>query len=131
MLEQVQQRAVNMVVGLKSNSYEGKYKELNITSLHERRMRGDMIQVWKYLHGQNCGGNELFKMASEQHDRTSRHTSKPLNICRENSRLEVRKNFFTPRSVDRWNRLPDYVQGAEDLNSFKNEHDKFSQQTKY
>ena len=84
-----------MVVGLKSNTYEQKLKELDLTSLQERRMRGDMIQVWKYLHRQNCGGNELFKMANEQHVRSSRHISKSLNICRTDGRLEVRKNFFT------------------------------------
>ena len=128
LIEKVQKRAVDMVAGLKSNSYEGKLNELNLTTLQERRIRGDMIQVWKYLHGQNCGGNKLFQMANRQHVRSSRHTVKPFNISRIDSRLEVRKNFFTSRCIDTWNRLPDYVQASEDLNSFKNEYDKFSSQ---
>ena len=124
LLEKVQQRAVGMVVGLKSKSYEGKLKELGLPSLYDRRLRGDMIQVWKYLHGHNPGGDKLFKMASDQ-SRYSRHTSKIWNISRTESKLEVRKNFFVCRCVDKWNSLPHKVQGAEDLNAFKNAYDKF------
>ena len=61
LLEQVQRRAVNMVVGLRAKSYEGKLKELNLTTLKERRERGDLIQVWKYVHGQNSGGMGMFE----------------------------------------------------------------------
>ena len=124
LLEKVQQRAVGMVVGLKSKSYEGKLKELGLPSLYDRRLRGDMIQVWKYLHGHNPGGDKLFKMASDQ-SRYSRHTSKIWNISRTESKLEVRKHFFVCRCVDKWNSLPHKVQGAEDLNAFKNAYDKF------
>ena len=54
-----------MVVGLKSSTYEGKLKEINLTSSEERRLRGDMIQVWKYMHDKNCGKDGLFRMANE------------------------------------------------------------------
>ena len=129
LLEKVQRRAVNMVVGLKATSYEGKLKELGLTSLKSRRERGDMIQTWKYVHNQNPGGDKLFKMASEQHTRSSRHTSKVLNICPTFPKLEVRKNFFTSRCVEKWNMLPHIVQDAQDLNSFKNKYDGYLLQT--
>ena len=112
MLEQVQERAVNMVVGLRSTSYLDKLKELNLMSLQERRVRGDMIQTWKYLHGQNPGSG-LFGMAGDQHSRSSRHTTKPWNIARADAKLEIRKNFFTSRCVERWNSLPHSVQNVE------------------
>ena len=129
LLEKVQMRAVNMVVGLVSTSYEGKLRELNLTSLSERRARGDMIQVWKYLHKQNPGGERLFKMSNEQHTRLSRHTFKPWNISRPHANLDVRRNFFTMRVVDKWNSLPHEVQDAEDLNQFKNPYDAFQRTT--
>ena len=50
LLEQVQRRAVKMVYGLRATTYEGKLKELGLTTLAARRERGDMIQVWKYVH---------------------------------------------------------------------------------
>ena len=53
LLESIQKRALNMVVGLNSTSYEDKLKETCLPSLQERRVCGDMIQTWKYVHGVN------------------------------------------------------------------------------
>ena len=125
LLEKVQERAVNMVTGLRSKTYEGKLRELNLPSLYDRRIRGDLIQTWKYLHHHNPGGEKLFKMAGDQHQRLSRHTQKPWNIAPTNSRLEVRRNFYTSRCVEKWNMLPHGVQDVEALNEFKNAYDKF------
>ena len=121
LLEGVQKRAVNMIVGLRSSTYEGKLREVGLTTLRERRVRGDMIQVWKYLHKHNPGGDKLFKMANAQHSRLSRYTYKPWNISRVIAKLEVRRNFFTSRVADKWNSLQDAV----DLNTFKNNYDAF------
>ena len=123
LLERVQRRAINMVRGLKATSYEGKLHELGLTTLEQRRERGDMIQVWKYLHDQNPGKDNLFEMANAHHIRSSRYTSKPWNICQTFANLEVRKNFFSSRCTEKWNCLPHVVQDAQDLNSFKNKYD--------
>ena len=115
-----------MVTGLVSKTYEGKLRELNLPSLFDRRIRGVMIQTWKYLHHQNPGGEKLFRIAGDQHQRLSHHTQKPWNIARTNpGRLEVRRNFYTSRCVDKWNMLPHGVQNEEILNEFKNAYDKF------
>ena len=121
LLEQVQRRAVNMVAGLKSRSYEGKLKELGLTSLEERRKRGDLIQVWKYIHG----GSNLIRLASDQHARLSRQTAKPYNICRVDAVKEVRKNFFVSRCVESWNSLPHCLQAEETLVDFKKSLDAY------
>ena len=115
LLEQVQRRAVNMVIGLKAKTYEEKLKELGLTSLQERRKRGDIIQAWKYVHE----GSNLIRLAPGQHARLSRHTAKPLNICRVEADKEVRRNFFIVRCVDLWNNLPHVIQAEEDLVEFK------------
>ena len=125
-LEKVQERAVNMVVGLHAKDYHGKLRELRLTTLEDRRTRGDMIQTWKYMHGQNPGGEQLFKKSDVQHGRLSRHTSKPWNIAIPDSRLEVRKNFYSARCVRNWNSLPHRVQNLDNLNEFKNAYDKLS-----
>ena len=50
-LENVQRRVVKMVSGLKSADYEGRLKELGITTLEERRHQADMLYVYKVLTG--------------------------------------------------------------------------------
>ena len=56
LLECVQHRATRMVPGLAKLSYEERLKKLGIPSLSYRRFRGDMIEVYKYLHGLYCIG---------------------------------------------------------------------------
>ena len=52
-LEKVQQQAVGMVSGLRSNTYEGKLRELGMVLLKHRREQSDMIKVYKIVYGIN------------------------------------------------------------------------------
>ena len=125
LLEKVQKRAVNMVVGLRSSSYADKLKEVGLTTLADRRVRGDVIQVWKYLHGYTPYNPTMLRPSSSQHTKLTGHTEQPFNLARRNSRLDIRKNFFTVRAVDEWNRVPHSIQRLEDINELKIEYDKF------
>ena len=113
-----------MVCGLDDLSYEEKLKKVKLTSLEDRRLRGDMIQVWKFIHGKSIMDPRTFTMAATSNSRTTRHTAKPFNITKKAGRLEVRRNFFTVRAVDPWNQLPTPTQDAEDIIGFKSAYDK-------
>ena len=51
MLEGVQRRATKMIPGLRNLSYEERLKKLGMFSLRSRRLRGDMIEAFKTIHG--------------------------------------------------------------------------------
>ena len=50
-------------------------------------------------------------------------------IYKVRSRGEIRRNFFSQRVVDHWNKLPQEIIAADSVNIFKSRLDKFWRQT--
>ena len=50
-VENVQRRATKMLSHLKKCSYSERLHKLKLPSLEHRRLRGDIIETYKYLHG--------------------------------------------------------------------------------
>jgi len=118
-LEKVQKRAIRMVSGLKSESYEDRLKELGLTTLEERRHQIDMAQVYKILNGKDrVDWNSWFRLARDG-PRETRRAADPLNLQLRPARLEVRRNFFSNRVVESWNSIPAELKRAKNLKGFK------------
>jgi hypothetical protein len=121
-LEKVQKRAVNMVSGFRARSYEERLLELGITTLEERREHLDMVQTYKILKGVDNVSREIWFDMASQGTRATRQSADPLNIRPQASRLEIRRNFFSQRVVEKWNKVPKDVKNAPSVQAFKQGH---------
>ena len=133
-IEGVQKRAIKNCRGLRG-SYEEKLKCVGLTSLCDRRMRGDMIQTFKILKGiDHVDYKTWFTKVNECHQRTRLAVSvsdngeilHSENLLEPQSRLDIRRNFFSCRVVQPWNNLPPCVQNAADVQDFKVKYDDFT-----
>ena len=127
-LEDVQRRAVRMVSGLSSNSYEERLAELGLSTLEERRTRGDLIQTWKILHGHDDVKESIwFNRLAANASRETRASSAPYTLAQNVANTDLRRNMFSYRVVRLWNALPNNVRESQTINMFKNSYDKWAQ----
>ena len=92
-IEKIQRRATKLIPHLRHPSYKKKLQALELPSLDFRRRRGDMIQVFNIMNELDRLDPEIFFLRAE--GRCTRGHKDKLLVC--HSRLEIRKNVFSPR----------------------------------
>jgi len=111
-LECLQRRTARLVEGLEGMACEEQLRTLGLSSVEQRRLRGNLIALCSLLGlgGSGEGGAELFSLGSSD---GMRGNGSKLHWGR--FRLDFRKRFFTERVVKHWNRLPGEVVDAPSL----------------
>lgn len=129
LIENVQKRSMKLIrwtprekeiIG--SMTYEDCLKYLNLTTLRIRRLRGDLIEMYKLFHGYyDVDPLTIFELRRECRTRANHH------LCLEvqNTRLEIVHRSFKHRVVKHWNRLTEDIINASSLNMFKNRLDEY------
>ena len=123
-LEKVQHRATKTLES-RHLSYENRIKKLGLTTLEQRRHRGDFIQCFKIIHG-------LDKVNWCTENKIQGNWKKDLNSRRHNLQLtrelvqncESRHFFLMNRIATPWNNLPIKIVNSKSVNCFKNALDK-------
>ena len=87
-------------------SYKDRLSKLRLTTLIERRARGDIIEVFKIFRGLCNYGETFFKFSRSG-----------MNIVINTHSAGT--NTFQMRVVKYWNKIPDYVKLAENVCNFK------------
>ena len=99
-----------MVPGIKDKGYEVRLRMLNLFKLSKRRLRGDLIEAFKFIKGINKVDVQLFRVSL-----VSRTRGHKWKLAKEKFHTDIRKYFFTQRVVNVWNSLPGHVVEAETL----------------
>ena len=124
-IEGVQRRATKQLPGMSNLSYPERLRKLKLPTLSYRRIRGDMIEIYKIVSGKydKTAGSFIRRWEDNSQRSGNRGNSRKLYPLR--ARLDIRKYSFSVRTTQVWNSLPDEVVCAKSLNSFKNRLDKW------
>ena len=108
-LEGVQRSFTRMIDGIGTMEYENRLKVLGLTTLLERRARGDLIETFKVVSGLAKYGENLFKLSRSGENLVSR----------PGDQNRFKHSFLSRRVLTYWNKLPSHVKSVKTVDAFK------------
>ena len=126
-LENIQRRFTKRIEGFGSLDYEMRLQCLKLPSLEFRRIRGDMIEVFKILRG----FYDPVTTKSLLEINKSNTRGHPYKLTKTSFSSTSFQSFFTNRIINFWNSLPTDVVTSGTINIFKNALDKHWAQYMY
>ena len=107
----------------------GRLAKIKLPSLIYRRIRGDMIEVYKIINNyyDPVTTKSLLTLSNNSHNtRTNSKKLKKTSFDKQKYQM-----FFTNRVINLWNRLPSATVNSKSLNTFKNNVDANLKDYKY
>ena len=123
-IESVQRRFTRMIEEVGLLPYSERLRILQLTTLAERRSRGDLIEVYKANKGFSQLAGVLNFSRSGSNLICKPGKSKSAKITR------IRRNFINERVMLSWNKLPSDVKNSESLDIFKSNLELFKSKTR-
>ena len=115
-IEKAQRSARNMFSEVRNHSGHQRIQYLDLISLVQRRLRGQLIEVYKYLN--------WFTTASARghfnYDLTDRTINNTAKLIVKDFNSSVAQHFYPIKTTTTWNALQNEVVRSRTVNSFKN-----------
>ena len=121
-IENVQRRATKLIPSFKDLTYEERIRKLKLPTSKYRRLRGDLIEIFKILTKKYDPDACQNLIRLRKSSVTRGHS---LEIFKKGARLDIRKNSFPHRIINIWNYLPEQIIKAEEIQIFEGRLDKF------
>ena len=107
-IERVQREFTRLIENIGLLPYRQRLNELQLTTLIERRMRGDLIETYKIINGINNYGNDLYKVSRSG-----------ANLLYNSSLKSYKSDFLPNRVLPYWNKLPTALKFSDSIKKFK------------
>ena len=115
LIESVQRRFTKKLFGLRELSYTQPLESLNADSLEKRRLKLDLITMFKIAHNiVDLNVSDFFTF-----DTTGRTRGGNTKLFKPRCNVNIRAHSFACRRVNCWNSLPTSVREAINIYSFK------------
>ncbi|KAF2364864.1 Reverse transcriptase domain [Trinorchestia longiramus] len=114
-------QGTQVYVLLRNTSSTRRLQRLELISLEQRRLRGQLIETFKYLNGLN---NVTLEGPFER-DGNVRTRNNGQKLLLRNFKTSQAMNFFPVKIASIWNQLPENIVSDGTVNTFKNRLDKF------
>jgi ribonucleases P/MRP protein subunit RPP40 len=127
MIERVQRRATKMQSECANMPYKDRLNVWQLQELSQRRIRGDLIQLFKCVKDIDKveWTRPLTRKPSLELESPAGNTrGHNMKLAKESCRSNLRKWFFTNRTIPIWNKLPQCCVLVENVNEFKNHIDR-------
>ena len=115
-LESIQRRFTRLAKDIGPLPYSRRLETMGLTTLGERRLRGDLIETFKMVTGKVEYGKDIFKLSRSGSNIVSK-INNSSNIANSINRL--RKSFLPERIRNYYNNLPAYVKSSDSVLDFK------------
>ena len=109
-----------MIPEIRNHSYHQRIQVLDLISVVQRRLRGQLIEVFKYL-------NEFTTACARgviDYDLKDRTRNSGAKLIVKHLNTSVDQHFYPIKIISTWDALPSEVVSSRTVSSFKNSLDK-------